>query len=50
MPRPGEVEARMESYTSPRFGQDGVSVVGHAVVNRCMECGNRTVDGRLVRD
>ena len=50
LPRPGEVEPRMESYTSPRFGADGVTVVGYAQVDRCIECGNRTVDGQIVRD
>ena len=50
LPRPGATEPRMESYTSPRFGPDGVTVVGYARIDRCQECGNRTVDGVLVRD
>lgn len=50
LPRPGAVEPRMESYSLPRYDADGVKVVGYAHVDRCLECGNRVIDGVLVRD
>lgn len=50
LPRPGESVRRMESYAVPRYGSDGIAVIGSALVVRCVECGNRTVDGHLVRD
>ena len=43
--RPGESERRIETYTANRTGPDGVLVVGQATVVRCIECGERTIDG-----
>jgi len=50
LPRPGATEPRMEGYSATRYGANGITVAGSSVVHRCIECGNRTVDGRLVRD
>lgn len=38
-PRPGAAEPRIEAYTAPRYGPDGVTVVNHVSVTRCTECG-----------
>ncbi|MGI9157700.1 MAG: hypothetical protein ACR2FG_13890 [Marmoricola sp.] len=48
MPRPGEREVRLETYSQTRYGQDGVTAVGAARVSRCIECGAMTVDGQPV--
>jgi len=45
LPRPGELEPRMESYRLPRYADNGATVVGHAVIQRCVECGAQTVRG-----
>ncbi len=45
LPRAGEPEPRMESYRLPRYAGDGTTVVSHATVQRCIECGAQVVIG-----
>lgn len=49
LPRPGEDEVRMESYTLDRTGPDGVTVVGTSFCQRCIECGAQVIDDRQVK-
>ncbi len=35
-------EPRIESYSAPRYGADGVTVVSMVRVARCLECGAAT--------
>ncbi len=45
LPRPGEEEPRMEGYRLPRYADDGTTVVGHATIQRCIECAAQVVIG-----
>ncbi len=45
LPRPGADEPRVESFTVPRTGPDGVTRIGQARVTRCIECGSQSVEG-----
>ncbi len=40
--RPGESEVRLESYSATKYGEDGVTAVGAARIDRCIECGAMT--------
>lgn len=45
MPRPGEDEPRIETFTVARTAPDGVTHVGRARICRCIECGSQHVEG-----
>ncbi len=44
LPRPGADAARMETYGSPRYNEQG-QVVAVVTVLRCIECGNASYNG-----
>ncbi len=46
--RPGEDQVRLESYNQTRYGEDGVTAIGSARIDRCLECGSMNVDGQPV--
>jgi len=48
LPRVGESELRLESYTQAKYGPDGVTAVGASRICRCIECGAMSVDGQPV--
>ena len=39
LPRVGADEVRIESYDTPRYGEDGITQIGIIRVTRCVECG-----------
>lgn len=43
-PQPGQ-PVRSETYTAPRPGPDGITVIANVRIHRCQECGNATYDG-----
>ncbi len=45
LPRPGEDEPRIETFTVARTAPDGVTHIGYARVTRCIECAEQTVEG-----
>jgi len=44
MPRPGETEPRIESFTAERTDPAG-RVTSRPTVTRCCECGSQVVEG-----
>lgn len=49
LPRPGELEPRMEAFSVAISDATGATL-GHAHVVRCLECASQTVDGRPSRN
>ncbi len=45
LPQPDADAPRIERYTLPRYGPDGIVTVSEVEVVRCTECGAATYDG-----
>jgi hypothetical protein len=48
LPRPGESDPRIESYTHNITDHTGNRIVRVASLTRCVECGCMTVDGKAI--